>query len=301
MAKRLIFLLLILTLTLTITAQDETPEWNGEGRFTLLILGMDRRPNEGESLLVRTDVMIVASLDTETKSIGLLHIPRDLHFTPPGSGDFLRVNTLMLEGELVQPGYGLYYARDVVQYNLGMYIDRYLLFDFDAFIDIIDALGGLEITTTYTIYDPEYPDMNYGFDPFYLPAGTHRLSGYDALRYARTRHGDNDFVRGERQMQVLRALHAQIVRDGSVRDVLGQVPSLMRTLGNHVYTDLTLGEIVLLGLHAADVNNTSINTGSINTQYNLLYRDNTRNIFIPDRLKLSELLISVFGANYSEF
>lgn len=283
-------------------AQDgeQAPTWDGQTPFTVLILGMDRRPNARDTLSVRTDVVILARIDPVEKRIGLLHIPRDLHFTPPGSEDFFRVNTLMLEGEMRQKGYGPYYVMDTLQYNFGMYIDRYVLFDFQAFIAVIDALGGIEITTTYTINDPTYPDMNNGYDPFVLPAGTHLLDGETALKYARTRHSDNDFIRGQRQMDVILAVHHKVTEDNILPTLLLRAPQLFEGLQGNVYTDLTLGDITMLALSAADVDGEDIHTASIDQDYNLLYRlPDGNNGYIADRSKLVELLTAVFGEHYA--
>ena len=67
--------------------------------------------------------------------------------------------------------YGPRLLQQTVSWNLGMRIHNYVLIDFQAVIDIVDHLGGIEVTIDYTINDQRYPDMNYGYDPFYLPAG----------------------------------------------------------------------------------------------------------------------------------
>ncbi len=297
---RVFIITLLLLIVVPASAQDDF-EWQGDRRFTVLIMGMDRRPNARDTLQVRTDVMIVASIDPVEKQIGLLHIPRDLHFTPANTDDFIRVNTLLLQGENQQEGYGPYFAIDVIQFNLGMYIDRYVLFDFEAFIHVIDAIGGVEITTGYTINDPTYPDMNYGYDPFYLPRGVHLLDGKTALKFARTRHGDNDFVRGQRQMQVLEAVHTQLSSDDALLKILPQIPQLLNDLEGKVYTDLTLHEITRLALQARNIESDALQSDGIDTDYNLVYAlPSGRNAYVPDRSKLPELLSRVFGENYAQ-
>ncbi len=294
--------LLMMVLIVPAAAQEEEPElaWDGQNRFTVLVLGMDRRPGESFTLSARTDVIIVVSIDPVEERIGMLHIPRDLHLTPLNSDDFIRVNTLMFEGEQIEEDYGPYYAMDTIQYNLGMYIDRVILFDFEGFIDIVDAVGGIEITTTYTIDDPSYPDMNYGYDPFYLPRGTHLLDGHDALRYARTRHSDNDFARGERQMQVIRAIHEKVATGDSVANLILRAPQLFGALSDNIYTDLTLPDMIQLARYTVGIPQESIYTGSINQEFNMIYTEpGGRNVYIPDREKLVELLQKVFGEHYS--
>lgn len=307
MKKTCFTILLALFLSLAImplaaqTDDDEPfyPVWDGESRFTLLVMGMDRRPNARDTYSVRTDVMILVSIDPQNQRIGMLHIPRDLHLNPPDSGDFIRVNTLMVEGERIQENTGPYYAMDTIQYNLGMFVDRFIAFDFEAFIYVIDALGGVEITTEYSINDPEYPDMNYGYDPFFLPRGTHLLDGRTALQYARTRHGDNDFVRGLRQLQVIEAVFERVTDDNMLPYLIGIAPTLLDDLGRNIYTDLRLPDMIQLAQFAVTVPPENITGDTINLSHNMVYTlPDGRNIYIPDRSNIGELLEEVFGAQY---
>lgn len=283
----------------TATPDPSVPVWDGQSRFTLLVMGMDRRPNARDTLSVRTDAIMLVSLDPVEDSIGILHIPRDLHLVPVGTADFLRVNTLLVEGEALQEGYGPEFAMETIAYNLGIYVDRYIAVDFLAFEYLIDAIGGVEITTTYTIDDPTFPDMDYGFDPFYLPAGTHLLDGHRALQYARTRHGDNDFERGRRQLQVLEAIHERILSEGLFMQLVVDAPQILQDLNGLIYTDLTLADMLMLGTFVLNVNGEDISTGTIDQRYNLVYAlPNGRQVYIIDRETIADLMTLVFGENY---
>ncbi|MEQ8672600.1 MAG: LCP family protein [Aggregatilineales bacterium] len=306
--KKAILLILVMILVtgalsvLPAAAQDEEPffpAWDGQSRFTILVMGMDRRPGARDTLSVRTDVMILASIDPATQSIGMLHIPRDIHLTPVGTIDFIRANTLMVEGENLQEGYGPYYAMDTIQYNLGIYVDRYVAFDFEAFMTVIDALGGVEITSDYVINDPEYPDMNYGFDPFYLSSGTHLLDGHRALQYARTRHGDNDFVRGLRQLEVIEAVFDKVTGENMLPYLIGVAPTLLSELDRNIYTDLRLPDMIQLAQFMVNIPRENIHADTINLSHNMIYTSpDGSSIYIPDRANIAELLAEVFGENY---
>ena len=91
-----------------------------------------------------------------------------------GDGDLTRINTLLVEGEEMQEGYGPYYAMQTLQNNFGMYVDAYVVFDFVAFMAFIDAIGGVTVDVPYVINDQAFPDMNYGYDPLVLSPGEHR-------------------------------------------------------------------------------------------------------------------------------
>ena len=303
-----VFLVLVLvTPTIApVLAQDGSespvyPPWDGQRRFTVLVLGMDRRPGARDTLNVRVDAILIISVNPAEQSIGMLHIPRDMRMTTPYNDHFFRINTLLIEGEDLQEGYGPYYAMDTFQYNLGMYIDRYIAFDFEAFITIIDALGGIDIYNPYPINDTTYPDMNYGYDPFYLAAGSHHLNGRDALRFARTRHPDNDIYRGERQMQIITAIHERISERGMLPQLLQQAPQLFEELRPYIYTDLALSEILQLGAYAVSLSPESIHTGSIDLEYsNRIPLQDGSTVYIPNSDLLPELLIEVFGERYFE-
>lgn len=272
--------------------------WDGQSRFTILILGMDRRPGARDNLNARTDVVMVASYDPATRRVGVLSIPRDMHFAVPGASALVRVNTLMVQGEREAEGYGPQLALETLQYNLGMYIDGYVAFDFIAFQQVIDAIGGVTVSINYIINDPTYPDMNYGFDPFYLRAGTHQLDGRNALKFARTRHGDNDYLRGQRQLQIVSGVRDRLRDPLVLQAVVGRAPQLFEALTGHVYTNIPPEQLVLLGLQVMQLGDDALATGAINESYSFDYSYQGQRVRVPDRALLTDLLIMTFGAEY---
>lgn len=301
--RRIVLFVCLLLLVIPLVASSVAAQgrWDGESRFTILVMGVDRRPNARDNFNTRVDSILVLSVDPSTDSIGVLHIPRDLHVAALDSEPLIRVNTVMIRGEAIQEGYGPFYMMDTIGYNLGMFIDGFIIFDFEAFIALVDALGGVEVTINYPIIDPEYPDMNSGFDPFYLNPGTHLLDGRTALKFSRTRHGDNDYLRGQRQMQVLKAMGLKAT-DGSVLpDLIAQAPQLMASLEGHVYTDLTMEELVPLALFGARVPIESIKTGSLSGRYMATVQigGTTERVNTPDRDVLEELMRETFGPDYA--
>jgi LCP family protein required for cell wall assembly len=274
--------------------------WNGTSRFTVLVMGLDRRPGE-TGLAYRTDTIMLVSLDPSTNSIGILSIPRDLYVEVPGYNQLQRVNSPMVLGELRQPGAGPELAMQTVQYNLGIRIHDYVVIDFNAFIKIIDLIGGLEIDIPYSISDTLYPDMNYGYDPFYIRAGLQRLDGATALKYARTRHADNDFVRAQRQQLVMYALRDRVLSPDLLPQLIIQSPSLLAAVNDGLYTGLTLDQLIQLALYLKDIPGENIRTGVINEQYTIGYSTpQGASVLVPDRERIGPLMVEVFGANYSQ-
>jgi anionic cell wall polymer biosynthesis LytR-Cps2A-Psr (LCP) family protein len=190
---------------------------------------------------------------------------------------------------------------ETVQYNLGIRVNHYIVVDFQAFVQIVDSLGGIEVTTDYVIDDQYYPTMDYRYERFYLPAGRNTLDGQTALKFARTRHGDSDIERGKRQQQVIFALLDKVSNPQNLPQVLGQVPALWNALQGNFYTDLSLEQLIQLGLYVKDIPREQIATGSISYEYLIDYTTpQGAQVLIPNRSRLGELMASVFGANYSE-
>lgn len=308
MRRMMSFSLLAVLLFVMVGGVAAQGRWDGVGRFTVLVMGMDRRPGARDTLNTRTDAIMVVSFDPGDPdnpiddTIGVLHIPRDIHFVPLDvQNAYVRVNTLMLQGEAIQEDYGPFYTMDTISQNIGMYIDGFITFDFEAFILMVDALGGVEVDVPYAINDPTYPDMNYGFDPFSISAGVHLLDGRTALKYARTRHNDNDYQRGERQMQVLTAVGLKATDASVLPNLLMNAPTLLEELTGHVYTDLTLDEMVPLALFAARVPAENIHTASLSGRYmaEIVVTGDGGTLPIPNYAILPDLLREVFGPTYA--
>lgn len=304
-----IFVIILLSFAFSVTTSAqtepdiaETPEvaWDGQRPLNVLILGMDRRPGATDSLNSRTDVIMLARLDPANERVGVLHIPRDMHVGSYELEQLVRVNTLLVRGERMQEGYGPQFAMETFELNFGMYIDAYIAFDFVGFIDFIDFIGGITLDVPYPINDPTYPDMNYGFDPFYINAGIQTVDGRTALKYARTRHQDNDYLRGLRQMQVVDGVRVKLAEPATLQQVVLNAPELLRILRGHVYTNLTPEQALHAALTVVEFNTENFAYGSLNEQYSFEYSGAGTDgiVRVPDRELLPQLLIETFGEEY---
>ncbi len=274
--------------------------WDGQSRFTVLLMGLDRRPGE-KGLAFRSDTMMLISLDPKTRQIGVLSIPRDLFVEVPGYGNRQRINTPMVLGELQQPGYGPKLAMQTVQYNFGIRVQDYIAVDFNAVIKLIDVIGGIDVDVPYNISDPQYPNMWYGYDPFYISAGEHHLNGAVALQYARTRHQSSDFQRAQRQQQVLYAVRDKILNANMLPNLVVQAPSLWSSFSDNVYTGLTLDQIIQLAWYAKEIPKDNIHSGTVSEQYTMGWTTpEGAAVLIPNQAALGPLMVSIFGASYSE-
>lgn len=244
-------------------------ELESDDRITILMMGIDRRP--GEPFISRTDTMMLVSFNPQTDQVSVLSVPRDLYVVIPGRGRD-RINTAFVYGaQGNNPAGGAELAMRTVAYNLGISVDHYVMIDFSAFIRAVDAIGGIDVQVPYDINDPTFPDMNYGYDPLYIPAGEHHFDGLTALKYARTRHQDNDFYRARRQQQVLLAVRSKVLGLGPA-EMLRQAPFLYQQLEEGIRTDLSLEQIIGLANALKDVPEDNIRSAVLDTEYVVGYR-----------------------------
>lgn len=232
----------------------------------VLLVGVDERegfPGEG----VRGDTLILARLDAPGRWASLLSIPRD---TETGVADLglTKINVAYGQGyaraeELYGPGVtpqegGMALAAETVEQFLqldrrGMSVDFMATVNFAGFEGVIDALGGITVDVPRYIRDDAYPTEDFGVMTVEFQPGSQRMDGETALIYARTRHGDSDFGRAERQQQVIRA----ILKEFQGKSWIGKafaVPALLRAVGGEegarpVVTTMPINRPdVLLGL-----------------------------------------------------
>lgn len=176
-------------------------------RFNVLMLGLDRRPQE-TTYVSRTDLMMLVTVNPSQPYVGALSLPRDLWMQLP-DGSSNRINTAHFFAEAQTPGTGPAAAMQTVRSNFGVTVDGYVRVDFKAVVAMIDALGGVEVDIPEPLIDYEYPTDDYGITTMQFEAGQQWLDGARAVAYARIRHGSSDFQRAERQGLVLRALVAR--------------------------------------------------------------------------------------------
>ena len=274
--------------------------WDGQSRYTIIVAGLDRRQDQSNEP-VRTDSLMLVSINPAAASIGLLSIPRDLWVEIPGQEDRDRINRAYFLGEVRATGGGARLLQQTISWNLGMRVHNYVLVDFKVLVDLVNLLDGIDVTIDYTIDDQRYPDDNYGYDPFYLAPGTHRLDGEDALRFARTRHGNNDVLRAGRQQQVLTGIRDR-VQSINFFDLITQAPALLSSLSENLQTGLDIEQIVQLAFFARDIEAANISMRVMNFEYLQEYttEEYQQQVLIPIVERLPVLLRETFGDDYAQ-
>ena len=230
--------------------------YEGPDVITFLLIGSDKRPGS----TYRTDTMVIVILRPKDDQVSLISIPRDLWVYIP-EWEMQRVNTAYMHGELTgYPGGGPQLLKDTIEYNLGLHIDHTAMVEFDGFRRIVDTLGGIDLPvacayTDWRLIDPSYDPYNENNWYLYTAGpGLLHMDGDLALWYARSRSKSNDFDRGRRQQEVIRAIYSRALTG----DTLTKIPQLYTDLNTLVATDLGLGDILKLAALTPGFSNADI-------------------------------------------
>jgi LCP family protein required for cell wall assembly len=223
----------------------------------------------------------------------MISIPRDLWVYIPSIG-MQRVNTAYENGELDgYQGGGAALLKDTLAYNLGIRIDHTAMVDFDGFRRIVNTLGGIDVPvacpyTDWHLIDPSYDPYNENNWSLYtVQPGIDHMDGDLALWYARSRLQSNDFDRGRRQQEVLRAIFAQALKT----DTLSRIPQLYNDFSSTILTDLGLADLLKLALYAPKLTNTNIRSYYIRPPYvNPWTTPGGAYVLLPQEPELSQLL-----------
>jgi LCP family protein required for cell wall assembly len=189
-------------------------EGSGVEPVTMLLLGSDSRevltPQErtelgtGMAYGERTEVVALLRLDADAEELRMVNIPRDAHLTLC-DGSQGRINAAYGIGERDGTG-GMSCVVETMSRWSGVPIDHAAMVDFRGFVDIVDAIGGIDMHLDQPLYD-QRANLDLG-------AGCQHLDGAEALAFARARGLDNDFGRIARQQRLLVELRDQVAQMG---------------------------------------------------------------------------------------
>jgi LCP family protein required for cell wall assembly len=249
--------------TPTPTPNAGTPYWAENGRLDVLLIGGDAGPGRSG---IRTDTMIVLSVDVKTEKAALFGVPRNLYNVPlpdeskgafpqcgcfPGrkieGGSSANLLNALYKYAMDNPEHfpggenaGFRAVSGAIAELLRVELDGIVYVDLNGFIAIIDAIGGVTIDVPEPgIIDDKYPreDGN-GYIKLRIKPGRQRMDGTTALRFARSRHQDSDYGRMKRQQTVLLSLRREL----NVCRVLPRIPSLLDATRGAFITDIPIEE-----------------------------------------------------------
>lgn len=206
-----------------------------EDRINLLLIAVGGEGHSGENL---ADTVMVLSYRPSDHSVGLLSIPRDLYVQVPDEQYFTKINAVHAYGESKKKGGGPDLLRREVEIITGQPMHYFVRVDFTAFKQIVDAVGGVNITIENSFFDY--------WHKIDFPASQELMNGERALAYVRARYIEGseggDFKRAARQQQVLLALRDKVFSVQTAIDFTA-ANAILNSLSDNIRTDLELWEM----------------------------------------------------------
>ncbi len=186
-------------------------------RTNILLLGTDDSPERGS--VGRTDTIILTTVVPLKPYVGMLSIPRDLWVNVPGVGE-QRINTAYFFAESNESGSGPRAALQTIRENFGVPVRYYAVIHMSGLTAVVDALNGVDISL-------DSPLGGY-------PAGTHHLSGAEALNFVRERSSSDDFSRMVRAQALISALFRKGLNPSNWSLLPGFISSLTQVVDTNV-------------------------------------------------------------------
>ncbi|WP_303966166.1 LCP family protein [Sporosarcina ureae] len=194
-------------------------------KVSILLIGVDeseaRQEREQHG---RSDALVLATLNPKTKSIKLVSIPRDSYVYIPQVNYKDKITHAHAYG-------GTKASVDTVEQLFDIPVNYYVKMNFNAFIDVVDALGGVEVEVPYERIEKDENDKN----AIHLMPGFQRLDGRHTLALARTRKLDSDIERGKRQQMILQAM----IKEATSITSISKYGDVINALGDNMKTDMT--------------------------------------------------------------
>lgn len=194
----------------------------------ILVLGVDKR--EGD--VGRSDTMFVVMLDPKNENMSLLSIPRDTMVRIPNNG-WNKINHAYAYG-----GHKL--SEQTVENFLGIKINNYVLIDIKGFVELVDALGGIDIDVEKNMtYSDPYDDGANGL-VIHLKKGLQHLSGQHAMEYVRYRDEEGDIGRIKRQQKFMKAVYQKALQPETIL----KLPAIIKSISKIVTTDVPVSDML---------------------------------------------------------
>ncbi|NYB73715.1 LCP family protein [Sedimentibacter hydroxybenzoicus DSM 7310] len=239
-------------------------------RFNVLVVGLEH---------MRTDTIMVASYDTESKDADLISVPRDTYYprNTDDEAEFKKINAVYSQE-------GIESLTASVQKLLGIPIDKYVIIDYEAVISCVDKLGGVEVDVPFHMV---YSDP-YDKPPLYIdiPEGRQLLDGEQSLKFLRYRKGysNQDLGRIEAQQQFIKS---------AAKKALGfELPSLIREAYSYIDTNLNVTDLVSL---AGSLIGFSTDNISMHTLPGKEAPLEGLSFYLPDNEDIAEMVLNMYS------
>ena len=210
-----------------------------------------------------TDTLILMWIDSDKQNISMLSIPRDLYVEYPKTQDVGKINEIYFHGLQRWQEQAMDELTKKITEITWKNIDYYVNLDFQGFVNIVDILGGVDVTLEENFVDNNYPDGNFGYKTFILKKWSWTLDGEVALMYARSRYSTSDFDRSLRQQEIIASLKQKISQLGYFKD-RKKIIELYGTVWKYIDTNIPLSEIITLALDIKSWEDTQIMSFNLN-------------------------------------
>lgn len=216
--------------------------------FTILLMGVDSEAEDINGAAFNGDALMLITFNPKTLSTTILSIPRD-SYVPIACFPNQKRNKITHAA-----WYGESCMIDTIQNFLDVKIDYYVKVNFKGVVKLVDTIGGIDVDIPYAFCE-QNSNREWGRNTIYVEAGLQTINGEQALAFARNRHPNpsycsskwtnyvsNDFVRGQHQQEVLKAILNKLK---STAD-FNTVTSLLDTISNNLETNMSKTEILSL-------------------------------------------------------
>jgi len=228
-----------------------------QDRINILLIAIGGEGHSGENL---ADTIMLLSLRPSDNTVGLMSIPRDLYVQVPDEDYFTKINAVHAYGEAQKKGSGPALIEKKVEEITGQPIHYFARVDFTAFKQIVDAVGGINITIENSFFDY--------WHKIAFSAGNETMNGERALAYVRARYIEGpeggDFKRASRQQQTLLALREKVFSVNTAIDFT-KANSILNSLSDNIRTDMELWEMRRFYEIARQVDHSKVNTEVLTT------------------------------------
>ena len=223
--------------------------------FTILLMGVDSEDEEIAGSSFNGDSLILITFNPENLNATILSIPRDTYVP-------ITCFAGKAKSKITHAAwYGEECMMNTIENFTGINIDYFVKINFKGVVKVVDTLGGVEVDVPYSFCE-QNSERKFGNDTVYVDAGLQTLNGEKALAFSRNRHTwpaycgakysnyvSNDFIRGQNQQTVLKAILNKIKEKGNLQTIY----KLLDVVSNSMETNMSTNEILSLYNVAKDV------------------------------------------------
>lgn len=200
-----------------------------EDNVSVLFIGVDNSEKRDYELGSRSDALMLATFNKKKSTVKLLSIPRDSYAYVPEIGYSTKINHAHFYG-------GPKATIETVEEFLHVPVDYYVRLNFEAFVETVDSLNGIQYDVPFEMYEQDSADNE---NAIHLMSGLQTLTGEEALALARSRKYDDDFQRNERQQQILK----NIADKATSVSTIFKLGNLIDAVGSNMKTNMQFDDM----------------------------------------------------------